>query len=122
MRVDVPNDRRVAVAGWALLALGWLALTVTNAALVPARLAFGLALVIAGIGGVAAAGSPFRARLTAGVFFVVGGAAFALSVADPARLPLGESTLSLVGNLAVLAALVLVLAGRRDGDPASRTG
>lgn len=115
MSVDDALVRRATLAGWVVLAVAWLVLTVTDATLVPAKLAFGIALVFAGVAGTAA-GSRVRTRLAAGGFLVVGGAAFALSVVGTAGLPVGEYTLSLTGNIAVLAALALVLAGRLDDD------
>lgn len=116
MNADDGLVGRVTLVGWALLAVGWLALTVVDASIVPAKLAFGVALVVAGIGGTAAAGSPVLTGLATGVFFLVGATAFALSMVDPAVVPVEEDTLSLVGTVTVLAALVLVLAGRLDGD------
>ncbi|WP_415380758.1 hypothetical protein [Halosimplex sp. TS25] len=124
MNVDDAVVRRATLAGWALLAVGWLVLAVTDStgalAFDPEDLALGLALVVGGAGAVAVAGTEAHARLVAGVLLVVGGIALVLTTVGVAGLPVAPGTLSLVADLTVLAAMLLVLWNRTgDADDAA---
>ncbi|WP_135364525.1 hypothetical protein [Halosimplex halophilum] len=125
MNVDDAFVRRATLAGWALLAVGWFAVAVTDStgdlAFAPADLAVGLALVLGGVGAVAVAGTDAQARLLAGGLLVAGGTALVASTVVSGRVPAGAGwspvtaeTLSLLSDLAILAAMLLVLANWSD--------
>ncbi|QLH77330.1 hypothetical protein HZS55_08505 [Halosimplex rubrum] len=124
MDVDDALVRRATLAGWALLALAWFAVAVTDStgglAFAPADLAVGLALVLGGVGAVAVAATGAQARLLAGGLLVAGGTALVLSAVGVGWSPVETGTLSLVADLAILAALLLVLSNRAgDADDAA---
>ncbi|WP_436909470.1 hypothetical protein [Halosimplex marinum] len=128
MNVDDALVRRATLAGWVLLALAWLAVAVTDStgglAFPPTDLAVGLALVLGGVGAVAVAGTDAQARLLAGGLLVVGGTALVLSAVVAGPIPagvawfaVGTGTLSLLGDLATFAAMLLILSdGAEDAD------
>ncbi|QLH82629.1 hypothetical protein [Halosimplex pelagicum] len=119
MNVDDALVRRAIVAWWALLAVGWLALAVTDATGALAfdleDLALGLAVVVGGAGVVVLAGTDEQARRLAGALLVVGGTALVVTTVGVTGLPVASGTLSLVADLTILGAMLLVLSNRLGG-------
>jgi|GEM_PF-6998819 len=119
MNVDDALVRRAIVAWWALLAVGWLALAVTDATGALAfdleDLALGLAVVVGGAGVVVVAATDERARRLAGALLVVGGTALVVTTVGVAGLPVASGTLSLVSDLTFLGATLLALLSNRLG-------
>lgn len=110
------DPRRAAtVVIWAAILIGWFGLATYDAteafAVFPTGLVVGIAVVAVCVGTVVAAATEKQTRLVAGCLFVAGGTAVVLSVTDIGAMVLLE-TLSLVGDLAVFAGLVLVISLR----------
>lgn len=106
------RNRVLSLAPWALLALGWGALTVTKLANLAttgalAGLVVSLTFVAAGVGVVADRGTVSAGRLVAGSLFLVGALATLVS-ASGTWLP--DDAVTVVADVTILAALLLVLA------------
>jgi hypothetical protein len=105
----------LAIVPWVLLSVGWLALTATKlAGLTTSGAAAGvlvsLALVAVGLAAVRQYGNASAGKVLAVVLFAVGGVATLLSAAAGEAVWFPNDVVTVVADVTILAALVLVLA------------
>ncbi|MEF8885253.1 MAG: hypothetical protein V5A44_09050 [Haloarculaceae archaeon] len=111
----VEGGHLLAVVPWVLLSVAWLALTATKLAGLTtpgaaAGVVFSLALVVAGLAAVRQYGSASAGKALAGVLFAVGGVSTLLSATAGRAAWFPNDVVTVVADVTILAALVLVLA------------
>jgi len=121
--MDDGRTRRLKLAGWAVLALVWFAVVVTDSTgdlgVAPQWVGVGFTLVLAVVAGSAVFGTARQTQLLTGTFLAVGGGALIVGTVDPGWLPVTGEASSVTGELAIFAAMVLLLWRRFEVDPAA---
>ncbi|WP_459192765.1 hypothetical protein [Halosimplex sp. J119] len=123
--MDDERIHRLKLAGWAVLAVVWLAIVVTDStgefAVPPLWVGAGLAVALAFVGVVAVVGTVQQAKLLTGAALAGGGAALIVGTVGPAWLPVAAEAASLAAELTIFAAMVLLLWFRFETGPDAAT-